>query len=165
MNNNKLNRILTYIIVGLVAVIITGTVLGFAQNSENAQSRLIAKGKATNLMPPKETEEVSYFEMGTFRVTPVAEKTDKDEQQNGTVMVISPWIAYPNGDTVFYEEIARKQGLIKTIFTLYFSSRTKSQILSETEEDITSHLIEQINNKLSLGKISNIYFTDYIFLE
>ena len=80
-------------------------------------------------------------------------------------MIISPWLAYPAGDTVFYEEIARKQGVIKSIFTSYFSMRTRDQILSETEEKIIEVLMEEINEKLSLGKISNIYYTDYLFLE
>ena len=38
-------------------------------------------------------------------------------------------------------------------------------MLSETEEKIVQIIIEEINADLALGKISAIYFTDYLFLE
>ena len=176
MNNNKLNKVLLYIIAGLVLIIIAGSVFGFIKKSNNTPEVLISKGKAENLVAPVNTDDVAYFELGRIRIIPETtqntlskdEKSVSDENETdsvNTVMIISPWLAYPAGDTVFYEEIARKQGVIKSIFTSYFSMRTRDQILSETEEKIIEVLMEEINEKLSLGKISNIYYTDYLFLE
>lgn len=164
MNNNKLNKILVVIIAVLLFVILAGTIVGLVTKKNNSPEILISQGKAENLNPPVDTTEISYFELGTMRIIPELESTD-DKENLGTVMVITPWLAYPAGDTVFYEEISRKQGVIKSLFTSYFSMKTKSEILSVSEENIISFIMEEINSKLSLGQISNIFFTDYIFLE
>ena len=121
----------------------------------------MSKGKLENLVEPIDTDEVAYYELGRMRIIP---KLDEDEDIQ-TVMVISPWLSYPAGDTVLYEEIARKSGVIKGCFITYFSSLTKNEILSLSEENIISELILEINSLLSLGKINNIYYTDYLFLE
>ena len=112
-------------------------------------------------MAPSNTDEVAYFELGTIRVSTA--KADSDE--GGTIMILSPWLAYPAGDTVFFEELSRKNGSIKGIFQAYFSARTKNQLLTETEEKIVRVILDEINADLALGKISDIYFTDYLFLE
>ena len=41
----------------------------------------------------------------------------------------------------------------------------KNQLLTETEEKIVQIIMEEINADLALGKVSSIYFTDYLFLE
>ena len=122
---------------------------------------LISQGKAVSLMAPADSDEVAYYQLGTLRVSTAS----SDSEENGTIMVLSPWLAYPAGDTVFYEELSRKNGSLRGIFMAYFSARTKNQLLSETEEKIVQLLMEEINADLALGKISDIYFTDYLFLE
>ena len=87
--------------------------------------------KATALNAPVSDAVTAYFELGTIRLTTAA---DKKKDSDGTVMVISPWISYPAGDDVFYEELARKRSVIKGLFSEYFTSRTKNQLLGKTEE-------------------------------
>ena len=159
--NKKLNLILLAIIAGLLLVILIGTIVGLVGKKKKTPEVLIAQGKAVSLMAPSNTDEVTYYELGTIRVSTAKE----DSEEGGSIMVISPWLAYPAGDTVFYEELARKSGSIKGSFQTYFSARTKNQLLSETEEKIVEFLKEEINADMALGKISDIYFTDYLFLE
>ena len=162
MDNRKLNKVLLYIIAGLIFIIIIGSIFGLiSKKKNNSPEVLMSKGKLENLVEPIDTDEVAYYELGRMRIIP---KLDKEEEIQ-TVMVISPWLSYPAGDTVLYEEIARKSGVIKGCFITYFSSLTKNEILSLTEENIISELILEINSLLSLGKINNIYYTDYLFLE
>ena len=190
MNNDKVNKILMGIIAGLLLAILVGTVMGLVSKRNNKPEVLISKGKAENLAPPVDTTEIAYFDLGRMRIIPESLPSQVDSQhtngdgqhtnggantQDGsqpsdaatlsTVMVLTPWLAYPAVDTVFYEEISRKQGVIKSVFTTYFASKTKNEILSIPEEKNISILMEEINKKLSLGEISNIFFTDYIFLE
>ena len=160
-NNALLNKILLCIIAGILVLILIGTIIGLAGKKKQTPELLISQGKAVNLMAPSNTEEVSYFELGTIRISCAA----ADSEEGGSLMVITPWLAYPAGDTVFYEELSRKSGSIKGIFQAYFSARTKNQLLTETEEKIVEIIIEEINSDLALGKISSIYFTDYLFLE
>ena len=161
MDNKLLNKILTIIIAFLIVVIALGTIFGVANKKQNSPQILISQGKAVSLMAPSNTDEVAYFELGTIRISTASEKSE----ENGTLLILTPWLAYPAGDTVFYEELARKSGVLKGVFQSYFSARTKNQLLSQTEENIESLLREEINADLALGKISSIYFTDYLFLE
>ena len=160
-NEALLNKILIIIIAFLVVVIALGTLFAVLNKKQQTPEVLISQGKAVSLMAPSDSDEVAYFELGTLRVSTAS----SDSEENGTIMVLSPWLAYPAGDTVFYEELSRKSGSLRGIFMAYFSSRTKNQLLSETEEKIEELLREEINADLALGKISDIYFTDYLFLE
>ncbi len=164
----KLEKTLTIIAIVLVVLITMGTFAGIIKKaasnidagSKSAQN-LIAKGKATALNAPVSNDVTAYFELGTIRLTTAADKKDSD----GTILVISPWLSYPAGDDVFYEELARKKSVIKGVFSAYFTERSKYQLLGKTEEKICAELLDQINSRLSLGKITGINFTDYIFID
>lgn len=158
---SSFEKILLAIIAGLVLVIIAGTVIATVGKRTPAPEVLLAQGKAISLMAPVDDSVVAYYELGRSRIVTKTESPD----DLGTVLVISPYLAYPAGDTVFYEELARKRGVIKGILQSYFQERTKIQLLTETEEKIEKVLQAEINAQLSLGQISDIYFTDYIFLE
>ena len=160
-DKNILNKVLIAIIIFLVIVIAMGTIFGLLNRKNQTPEILISQGKAESLMAPADTNDVTYYELGTLRISTASDKSE----ENGCVMVLSPWLAYPAGDTVLFEEISRKSGSIKGIFQAYFSARTKNQLLTETEEHIESIIKDEINADLALGKISDIYFTDYLFLE
>ena len=160
-NRNLLNKILIAIIIFLVLVIVTGTIFGLLNRKNHTPEILISQGKAESLMAPADTTEVAYYELGTLRISTAGEKSE----ESGCLMILSPWLAYPAGDTVLYEELSRKSGSIRGTFQAYFSARTKNQLLTETEEHIETVIKDEINAELALGKISDIYFTDYLFLE
>lgn len=165
----NLEKTLTGIAIGLVVLIAAGTVAGLLKRSKanidagsKTAQNLIAKGKATALNAPVSDDITAYFELGRIRLTTAPAPGKKAE---GTAMVISPWLSYAAGDEVFFEELSRKSSMIKGLFTAYFTSRTKSQLLGKTEEKICEELLSQINARLSLGKVTGINFTDYIFFE
>ncbi len=164
VNNSEnafLNKILLVIIAVLLFIILSGTIAVLAGKKKQTPEVLISQGKAVSLMAPSNTDEVSYFELGTLRIS----TAQADSDEGGSLMVLSPWLAYPAGDTVFFEELSRKSGAMKGIFQAYFSARTKNQLLTETEEKIEQIIKQEINADLALGQISDIYFTDYLFLE
>ena len=156
-----LNKILLAIIAVLLFIILSGTIAALAGKKKQTPEVLISQGKAVSLMAPSNTDEVSYFELGTLRIS----TAQADSDEGGSLMVLSPWLAYPAGDTVLFEELSRKSGTMKGIFQAYFSARTKNQLLTETEEKIEQIIKQEINADLALGQISDIYFTDYLFLE
>lgn len=159
----KLDYILYAIIIGLLIVLIIGTITGLANKRNSEPEVLLQQGKAVNLSKPANTDIVSYYEIGNIRIVTPSEKPENE--QEGCVLVVNPWLSYAEGDTVFYEEIARKRGVIKGICTTYFSERSKNHLLSITETKVEQELLELINAQLSLGKVQDVYFTDYIFLE
>ena len=166
---SKSDIVLFSVIGFLVLVIVSGTIIGLA-------SKKAAPGKnlrdADPEPTPREIENLNkysdspiaaYTGLGTIRCITAPATDDPDDA--GTAVVITPWLSYPEDDTVFFEELARKRLIITGIFTNYFNAYTKVELLSRTEEKIKQDIMEQINEQMSLGKISGIYFTDYIFLE
>ena len=169
-NKIKLNNVLYSIIIALVIVLIIGTITGLIKKNESPSDEvLLQQGKAINLSAPANTDFVAYYEIGSIRIVSTKnsnnEVNSQNDLENTCVLVVNPWVSYAEGDTVFYEEIARKRGVIKGICTTYFSERSKEYLLSITETKVEQELMELINAQLSLGKIQDLYFTDYIFLE
>lgn len=169
-NKIKLNTVLYSIIIALVIVLIIGTITGLVKKNESPSDEvLLQQGKAINLSAPANTDFVAYYEIGSIRIVTTKnsnnEVNSQNDLENTCVLVVNPWVSYAEGDTVFYEEIARKRGVIKGICTTYFSERSKDHLLSITETKVEQELMDLINAQLSLGKIQDLYFTDYIFLE
>ena len=169
-NKIKLNTVLYSIIIALVIVLIIGTITGLVKKNESPSDEvLLQQGKAINLSAPANTDFVAYYEIGSIRIVTTKnsnnEVNSQNDLENTCVLVVNPWVSYAEGDTVFYEEIARKRGVIKGICTTYFSERSKDHLLSITETKVEQELMELINAQFSLGKIQDLYFTDYIFLE
>ena len=166
---SKSDIVLFSIIGALLLVILFGTVIGLAskkaapgKNLRNDDPEPTAR-EIENLNKHSDSKIAAYTGLGTIRCITLPAADDPEDA--GTAVVITPWLSYPEGDTVFFEELARKRLIITGIFTNYFSSYTKVELLSRTEDKIKEDIMTEINAQMSLGKISGIYLTDYIFLE
>ena len=89
----------------------------------------------------------------------------RKENEQKSVIVLVPWFEYDGNDKAFYEELDRKHMSLKNLLTTYFATRTKEELLSLGEDKIKSELKAQVNDTLVLGKISAVYFNDYIFFD
>jgi len=169
LNFSKTDKILLSIIAALLLILICGTITGLilnkgklGKNLRDADPEPTAK-EIESLNKRLDDKIAAYTGLGTIRTITAPDPQNEDE--TGTVVVLTPWLAYPEGDSVFFEELARKRLLISSCFTNYFSSKTKLELLSTKEDSIKETILNEINSQLSLGSISKIYFTDYIFLE
>lgn len=179
----------------LIIIAVTVVTLSRNKKNLSDEQELVAQGKAVSLMAPKNDDKISYFNLGSIRIltlpdnrglslvdnqglslvdnqglSPVededtAANIEKNIENLGTVLLITPWISYSSSDTIFFEEISRKKPMLCGIFQNYFSQFSKKELLSQSENTIEENITNQINSHLSLGKIQGIYFTDYIFLE
>lgn len=164
--NTKTERILIYIIAGIIAFIILGTIgvlLGRAIASNKERVPDPTPDQIESLYKDASQSMAAYTGLGKIRTSSKPE-TD-NENDYGTLIVVSPWFSYPKDDTEFFEELSRKRVLITGLITNYFTSHTKSQLDQIPEEEIKATLLSQINAQLSLGKLGDLYFTDYIFIE
>ncbi len=91
--------------------------------------------------------------------------TAPDENDRRAVVVISPWLSYAGDDAAFYEELDTKLRAIKAIITGYFVDYTVDQLLSQGEALVKADLLTRINDQLVLGKVTEIYFNEYQFLD
>lgn len=164
--NTKTERILIYIIAGLICLIILGTIATLIAKGISAKRGRVPDpdpSEIESLYKNSPQEMAAYTGLGKIRTS---SKPETDEETDyGTLIVVSPWFSYPKDDTEFFEELSRKRVLITGIITNYFTSKTKSQLEAIPEETIKADLLIEINGQLSLGKINQIYFTDYTFIE
>ena len=153
----NLNKILLAII-GLILVFIIA-VSAIALCTKNARP---GEGLRREDPLPKSvgTEKSAFSEIGQIRVF-----SREDENEQKSVIVLVPWFEYDGNDKAFYEELDRKHMSLKNLLTTYFATRTKEELLSLGEDKIKSELKAQVNDTLVLGKISAVYFNDYIFFD
>ena len=172
--NLSLNRILIIIIISLcllISGVTTGGLLSkkasFGKNLRNADPEPTVK-ELESLNKHSENKVAAYTGIGRIRTSTLAEKNSgsgTDDGGSAVPIVITPWFSYEESNFELYEELSRKRILITGIISKYFSERTEKELLSTSEEKIKADLLEEINGQLSLGKIQNIYFSDYIFLK
>jgi flagellar FliL protein len=166
---SKTDFILIIVIAAILGIILLGTVIGLAtkkaapgKNLRNDDPEPTSR-EIENLNKHTDSPIAAYTGLGTIRC--ITAPDPENPEDAGTAVVITPWLSYPEDDTVFFEELARKRLIITSLFTNYFNAYTKVELLSRTEDKIKQDIMEQINEQMSLGKIEGIYFTDYIFLE
>ena len=157
MNSTNLNKILLAVL-GAVIVIIIG-VSAVALCTKNARP-----GEGLRHEDPLPSS-VRSSKTAFNHIGQIRSFTKEGENSQKSVIVLTPWFEYDGNDKAFYEELDRKHLSIKSIFTNYFSKHTKSELISLGEEKIKGELKAQINATLVLGKISEIYFNDYLFLD
>lgn len=175
--NFSLNKILKIAASAIIAIILIATAVLFAskkavpayglrKNDPLPPSNNQTENSTSeqNGMPASENFDsnkiAAYTALGQLRTT-----TKSSEKKAGVPVVVSPWLAYPEGDKTFYEELDRKNRSIKATITGYFSRYTERELLTHGEIAIKTDLLGEINSLLVLGKISAIYFNEYIFLE
>ncbi len=153
----KVNKILTAIIIFLI-LIITTTVLIF--NSKEGQKIVIQNETQFKSAQSAQTEKQSAFtNLGKLRAATKADKNGKS-----AVVIITPYIEYEANDISFYEELDRNTKRIQNLIIEYFSLHTTQELSKKGENSVNKELLEQINSLLVLQKIKKLYFTDYLFL-
>lgn len=161
----KLPLILLIIAIGLIITIFLTTGIYFAFGSHKAGEDLRKSDpspqKVINLSYKTQDHVSAFTEMGQIRIITKA----PSESESGTMLIVSPWFSYPEGDTVFFEELSQKHLQLKAIIAEYFSTHTKNQLFTIGEPTIKNELKDQINEMLVLGQIRDIYFDQYIFFE
>ncbi len=80
-------------------------------------------------------------------------------------IVVSPFLPYPAGDIPFGEELVSKTMALRSAVTGWFRARTIGEIKKLGETGVKRELLDAINGNLVLGKISSLYFEEYLVLE
>ena len=158
MKSFSLNKILLFIVGVILLFIIAFSAIALCTKN-------VRPGEGLRREDPNPTSvsasKTAFNEIGQIRTFTLEE----GENSEKAVVILTPWFEYDGTDKAFFEELDRKHLSIKTLLTKYFSSHTRSELLSKGERKIKDELKIQINDTLVLGKISDIYFNDYLFLD
>jgi flagellar basal body-associated protein FliL len=86
------------------------------------------------------------------------------DPQPATV-VVSVAFLYAPEDRAFSEELASRVGNFRSLTAEYFKSSGAAELKLKDEDRIKADLLERYNAILRLGKISVLYFNDFIIIE
>jgi flagellar basal body-associated protein FliL len=164
-----MDRILYIIVFFLLGIIALGTIVAFATHKAQPGVLLRRAEPAPVVTDNPKTQNtqsnktIAYTGLGQIRA-PVkpAPSANAGETQ---IVLISPWFSYPRGDSPFYEELSAKNRKLKLIFSDYFSRYTMKELLAKGEADVKNDITALMNDELILGKLSDLYFDEYIFLD
>lgn len=173
-----LNTILASLCILIAGAIIIGTALFFG--TKKAQPVLdrrrpepaptpqeqIIQAQKTQQQTQSEASKTSG-EFGTYTsLGQIRASTMPDPETTTTALVlVEPWFSYTSEDPAFQEELDAKRQNIHSILLQFFSNHSYQQLRAMGEELVKSQLQESINEELSLGSISALYFESYLFFE
>lgn len=160
-----LNRILAATSALLAAVLITVTAVRFRTSADKIGLDYRKADPPPAKVVARSTRQKSgavdsFTELGRLR----ALTKPNPDTGDATVVIVSPWFSYPAGDTVLFEEMSQKDRQLKSLVLEYFSSMTEDELRLHGENKIKDDLKAAVNSNLVLGKITAVYFDEYIFI-
>ena len=160
-----LNRILAITAGTISAAIAVATITAFAVSGGNPGINYRRADpdpmKMANKSKGKDDAVDAFTDISQIRIQTRIESEDEEP----SVIVVTPWFSYPAGDQQLFEELSQKERQMRGIFAGYFSSRTSRDLLDKGEVKIKEELLDEINAQLVMGKIRAVYFNDYIFIN
>ncbi|MCR5764034.1 MAG: hypothetical protein K6G00_11705 [Treponema sp.] len=157
--------VLTVILICIIAFIAAGTVYALAvkKSSIGHQYRKAdPTPKQVINSSLKTSSKVSAFnELGQIRTI----TKSPDNEHTGVLVIVNPWFSYNANDTILLEELSQKSQQEKAIIINYFGQNTKADLLAKGEDTVKEEIKNLLNEQMILGKIQQVYFSEYIFFE
>lgn len=157
-----INKILPIAAVALAGIIFLGTVAAIIAGKRPGKDFRRGDPSGVSDIRGGAQGQKEFKEFGTLRIRLLP---DENSTEPAAVLVVTPWLSYDGGDSAFYEELVAKKRLFSSYIMEFFSTKSKNALLSAGEKEAKRALLERMNGQLSLGKISALYFDDYIFLD
>lgn len=156
-------QLLFFILIALVVLFVVGTIIGLVSKKDDLGHQYRKADPTPEKVvnrSGKSSSRVTTSDLGQFRIS-----TKSTDDEKSVLLVLSPWISYPENDVQLFEEISTKNRKLKSIVNEYFSARSKKEIHSLGEKKIKEELKSKIDEELIMGDISAIYFEQYLFFE
>jgi flagellar basal body-associated protein FliL len=135
----------------LVLVILAGTVYGLATGTRQRKLALEAADR-----PPLSGEAV-FAGIGTLRAATADAKK--------AIVVATIAFPYDASQRPFGEELLRKAPVLKAAATAYFSRKTAADLAPAYEGAVKAALRDAFNALLSLGKVGEIWLSDFAVIQ
>jgi flagellar basal body-associated protein FliL len=126
-------------------------------------SKSLARGKPLYAVPAPETvvivspEDAVFSSVGRLR----GFTADKPSQ----TVIVSIAFPYDKEDIPFVEELVSKIIDFRTIALSYFQHFSAETLKKKGEGEVKKDLLNSYNGILKLGRISTLYFNDFIIIE
>ena len=157
---NSINKILSIILLALFAVLLFMTISAFISVKIKSKKNLQNSKSSFEVSESKDDTLKVFAGLGRIRCSLKPE----GETNIRCPVVISPWFNYDKNDIQFYEELSKKAPLFKSLISSYFANGTKTHFQEIGEEQVKKEILSILNEHLVLGKIDELFFSEYIFL-
>ena len=147
-------RILALVALFLVLVIATGTIYGFASGTR--QKKLERESDRAQVVADLAGRS-AYTAIGTVRA--------KSADLKSAVVVATVAFPYDSGDKGFSEELGRKASVLKAAAISVLSSKKASELAPAYEGSLKAALRDAFNARLSLGKVTEIWLSDFAVIQ
>lgn len=157
---NSINKILSIILLALFALLLFMTITAFISVKIKSKKNLQNSKSSFEVSESKDDTLKVFAGLGRIRCS-LKPEGDTDIR---CPVVISPWFNYDKNDIQFYEELSKKAPLFKSLISSYFANGTKTHFQKIGEEQVKKEILSILNEHLVLGKIDELFFSEYIFL-
>lgn len=161
----RLYRVLAAIALGLVLAIAAGTVYGLASGKRPAPpaapQEAAPGGEPSDAAPGKEAPAVP--ESGYF--TGIGRIRAASAGASPAAVIVSIAFTYDRKDIAFSEELAAKTKAFREIAVAYFGTFTAAALREAGEPDLKAELLKRFNRELRLGRIEELFFSEYLVLD
>ena len=148
------------ILLALFAVLLFMTITAFISVKTKSKKNLQNSKSSFEVSESKDDTLKVFAGLGRIRCS-LKPEGDTDVR---CPVVISPWFNYDKNDIQFYEELSKKAPLFKSLISSYFANGTKTHFQEIGEEQVKKEILSILNEHLVLGKIDELFFSEYIFL-
>jgi flagellar basal body-associated protein FliL len=150
-----LSRGLAVVAAVLAVVVVAGSVYGLAAGTR--QKKLEREADTAQLSAELQSR-ASYTGIGTVRA--------RSADVGGAAVVVAT-IAFPfdSSDRPFAEELGRKAPVLKAAAVSVLSSKKAAELTPAFEGTLKAALRDAFNARLSLGKVTEIWLSDFTVIQ
>lgn len=138
----------------LVLVLVAGSVYGLAAGTR--QKKLAREADRAQVAAELQGR-ASYDGIGTVRA--------KSADTRSAVVVATIAFPYDAGDRPFAEELGRKAPVLRAAAETVLSSRKAAELAPAFEGTLKAALREAFNARLSLGRVSEVWLSDFAVIQ
>jgi flagellar basal body-associated protein FliL len=160
-SESKISRLLFTILLSIASVLFLvlalGTIYAFARSPRAGPLFRLGRPAETAVREMAvQTGETRVFSgLGRLRI-PLA---------NSSTLILTIAFPYSAEDAAFAEELAAKIGDFRTIASGYFSALPVESVIQFNEDAAKQELLRRLNEDLRLGRISELYFSDFLIID
>lgn len=161
-----LNMILVAVIIFLAIIILATSIFVFVKRcSLSGGRKAVVSGNSS--VAPSISIDTSTKNIATATLSlgqsRILLKNANDEKP--VLLVVSTYFEYDAKDFDFLEELLQKKSELKKVVETYFSQFSKDELHKKSDVAIKDDLVQKINENLTLNKITNLYFSEYLFVD
>jgi flagellar basal body-associated protein FliL len=155
--SERVQKFLAYVILVLIAVIVSVTISVFTY-------RLMNKGNRSNSFAAVSEEYASKPEpYAYFSMIPQIRTRTADAQAHSLIVKVE--IGYDPDDQQVYTELVSRMPFLTDLIRNYFSMKTAADLSPEREQAIKTELKNRINGYMKNGQIKDVIFTEFQIIE